>query len=195
MFKTYINIKVLFSVFAGLALVSCASDNIPRSQSEGLAASGHIQEKSGAAVRGNLRGQAKGEVIFTKAPDGKGVKMIVNAKGLKDKGFHAVHIHQMPVCEGDFKTAGGHFNPEHNQHGHPEERSQHVGDLGNFKADKNGVIVEEKLFTHLSLDPNDERYVGDRSLVIHAKADDYSTQPTGGAGSRLGCAVLQRTAE
>tara|TARA_B100001971_G_C18266602_1_gene593427 strand:- start:408 stop:983 length:576 start_codon:yes stop_codon:yes gene_type:complete len=147
------------------------------------------------AVRGMLRGQADGEVIFTKAPSGKGVQMIVNLTGLKKPGFHAMHIHEKPVCDGSFTSAGGHFNPTDTKHGHPEQGKHHIGDLGNFKATTTGSIVETRVYKHLSMNPEAKNYVGNRALIVHSKADDYATQPTGGAGSRIGCAILQNTAE
>lgn len=147
------------------------------------------------AVRGMLRGQADGEVIFTKAPSGKGVQMIVNLTGLKKPGFHAMHIHEKPVCDGSFTSAGGHFNPMDSKHGHPEQGKHHIGDLGNFKATTTGSIVETRVYKHLSMNPEAKNYVGNRALIVHSKADDYATQPTGGAGSRIGCAILQNTAE
>lgn len=153
------------------------------------------EEIAQTAVRGQLQGKVKGEVIFTKAPEGPGVKMLVNAQGPKGAGLHAVHIHQNPVCEGNFTSAGPHFNPSNTLHGHPDEREHHVGDLGNIKRDDSGAIVMERTFADLSLDPKSSKYVGNRSVIIHEKADDYSSQPTGGSGARMGCAILQNTAE
>ena len=115
--------------------------------------------------------------------------------GLKSPGFHAIHIHEKARCEGDFKSAGGHFNPDNKPHGHPIERKHHVGDLGNFRSNADGAIVETRVYKHLSMNPNSQNFVGNRALIVHSKADDYSTQPTGGAGSRIGCAILQNTAE
>lgn len=174
------------SILPLLALVSCSTTPAQKAKEEIVAKS---------AVRGQLQGQARGEVIFTQAPEGSGVKMMVDAAGLKKQGIHAMHIHEKPVCLGDFTSAGGHYDPHKDLHGHPEEREHHVGDLGNFRADPSGAIIASKTFDGLSMDPTDPNYVGNKALIIHAKADDYSTQPTGGAGARIGCAVLQNTAE
>lgn len=153
------------------------------------------EEISTTAVRGRLQGDPQGEVIFTKDPQGPGVKMLVDITGVSKQGLHAVHIHEKAQCRGNFKSAGGHFNPNGALHGHPDERDHHTGDLGNFRADASGAIVGAKTFDHLSLDPSDINYVGNKALIVHAKADDYSTQPTGAAGGRIGCALLKNTAK
>ncbi len=144
------------------------------------------------AYRGEIQGQVKGDVVFTKNTEGKGVKMILNATNV-GPGFHGVHIHETPVCEGDFTSAGGHFNPMAKPHGSPNQSKHHVGDLGNLKADDQGNMIVEKVYEDLSLDQEDDGYIGDRALVIHAKADDYQSQPSGASGKRIGCAVLSNS--
>lgn len=185
MMKRILN-KAVSAGFMAICLLGASSCSSTQKASE--------EELTKTALRGELQGETSGEVIFTKAPEGPGVKMLVNAK-VKDGGFHGIHVHQYPVCEGDFTSAGGHFNPERTQHGHPDEREHHIGDLGNLKADANGEIVVERTFTNLSLDPASEKYIGNKTIIIHAKADDYATQPTGASGDRIGCAILQNTAE
>lgn len=177
--------KTTFCLLALSFLFAAGCDNNDQTQNEANLES---------AIKGKLSG-VEGEVVFTKAPDGKGVQIMINAKGLERPGLHAVHIHEKPVCEGDFASAGGHYNPTNKPHGSPEEKKHHVGDLGNFKASAEGVIVEKKVFEHLSLDPSSPNYVGDRALVIHEKVDDYASQPSGAAGARIGCAVLQNAGE
>lgn len=177
MIKRCIGIGLGFSL---LSVVSCSS--MPK-------------EAKTAAVRGSLQGKTTGDVIFTQASDGKGVKMLANVSGLNKSGFHAAHIHENPTCEGDFKSAGGHFNPTDDIHGNYDRKEHHVGDLGNIKVNKDGTATVERVYKDLSLDPDKENYVGNRSFIIHSGADDYATQPTGGAGGRIGCAILQRTAE
>ncbi|MCO4753954.1 MAG: superoxide dismutase family protein [Bacteriovoracaceae bacterium] len=179
--------KMFLTLTCSLILsVSCAA------QQQNEQAKIKIEE---SAVRGQIRGVPDGEVIFTQAPKGSGVQMIVNVSGIKKPGFHAIHIHEKPICDGNFTSAGGHYNPDDKPHGHPEESKHHIGDLGNFRSSATGSIVESRVYKHLSMNPNSQNYVGNRALIIHSKADDYSTQPTGGAGSRIGCAILQNTAE
>ena len=128
-------------------------------------------------------------MVFTKNTEGKGVKMIFNATNV-GPGFHGVHIHETPVCEGTSLPAGA-FTPMAKSHGSPEQPTHHVGDLGNLRADINNMIVE-KVYEDLSLDQEEENYIGDRALVIHSKADDYQTQPSGASG-KFGCAVLNKS--
>jgi superoxide dismutase, Cu-Zn family len=110
-------------------------------------------------------------------------------------GEHAVHIHAIPKCDApDFKTAGGHFNPESKQHGLQNPMGHHAGDL------PQNVIIGEGHIGHasfkvdyLSLLPNapDSIYAdGGTSIVVHEKADDMKTDPTGNAGNRIACGVI-----
>ncbi len=108
-------------------------------------------------------------------------------------GWHAMHIHEVGKCEPpDFKTAGGHFNPTHKMHGYMNPSGAHAGDLPNVYADASGKVDVEVLAPDVSLEPGANSLLdGDGSaLVLHEKADDYSTNPAGNAGKRIGCAVI-----
>jgi Cu-Zn family superoxide dismutase len=129
-----------------------------------------------------------GEVTLTQESDG--VKVAFMVRNLPKDATLASHIHENNVCTPpDFKSAGSHYNPKHVKHGAPDAKIHHLGDLGNFQTDKNGVLKAEKVFKFLSLDPNSENFIGGRALIIHEKKDQF-TQPVGNAGGRLGCAVL-----
>lgn len=138
--------------------------------------------------------QIQGEIIFTRVQNQRDekaeVEMILNVSGLAHPGFYAIHIHEFPLCEGDFSSAGDHFNPNEGVHGHPNDPNSHLGDLGNFRADSSSSIVAVKAFPRLSLDPQDSAFIGNRSVIIHAGVDDYTTQPAGDAGERIACAVI-----
>jgi len=110
-------------------------------------------------------------------------------------GEHAVHIHAKPLCDPpDFKSAGGHFNPEGKQHGTLNPMGHHAGDLP-----QNVVIGEGHLgqatfkVDYLSLDPASPNSIlanGGTSIMVHEKADDMKTDPTGNAGNRIACGVI-----
>ena len=110
-------------------------------------------------------------------------------------GEHAVHIHAKPLCDApDFKTAGGHFNPEMKQHGTLNPMGHHAGDLPqNVTVGGDGTVHVSFKVDYLSLGSggaNDILANGGTSIMVHEKADDMKTDPTGNAGNRIACGVI-----
>jgi Cu-Zn family superoxide dismutase len=132
----------------------------------------------------------KGMVTFT--PEGNGVRVMVHLEGVDQAGAHGFHVHETGECthgEGDkhFTSAGGHFNPTGAEHACPPTEPRHAGDLGNVEVtDGNGHV--EISTTLLSL--SGANSVVGKAIILHAKADDCKTQPTGDAGDRLACGVV-----
>ncbi len=117
-----------------------------------------------------------------------GVMVTADVTGLPP-GPHGFHIHQYGDCTSpDGKSAGGHFNPMGEKHGAPDSLHRHVGDLGNLIADENGEAHYKRLDTVLKL-AGPASIIG-RAVIIHEKADDFTSQPTGNAGARLACGVI-----
>jgi len=110
-------------------------------------------------------------------------------------GEHAIHFHQNSKCEApDFKSAGPHFNPESKKHGFENAEGHHAGDMHNFTVDAKGkadVKLDDKDVTlgdgSHSLFSN-----GGTAIIIHAKADDYKTDPSGNSGYRIACGVVTK---
>lgn len=137
-------------------------------------------------------GKDAGTAAFTSKGDKVTIK--VNLKNLP-MGEHAVHIHQKPLCEGpDFKTAGGHFNPTTKQHGTMNPMGHHSGDLPkNLMVGGDGSGSATFTVDYLSLDPAAPNSIfanGGTSIMVHEKADDMKTDPTGNAGNRIACGVI-----
>lgn len=130
---------------------------------------------------------AEGIVTFTEVEGG--VKIVAEVHHLTP-GAHGFHIHEFGDCSApDGSSAGGHFNPGHKKHGGPDAQERHAGDLGNLIADASGVAHYERIDTMIQLEGPD-RIVG-RSLIVHAQPDDFETQPTGNAGGRIACGVIE----
>jgi superoxide dismutase, Cu-Zn family len=106
-------------------------------------------------------------------------------------GDHAVHIHQNPVCDAPFTTAGGHFNPDGKQHGLKNPMGHHNGDLGdNMTVGADGTATFTYRVNYLTLAPGAPTSVLGHSIMVHEKGDDMMTDPTGNAGSRIACGVI-----
>jgi Cu-Zn family superoxide dismutase len=110
-------------------------------------------------------------------------------------GEHAIHFHQNPKCDApDFKSAGPHFNPEAKKHGFDNPEGHHAGDMKNFTVDAQGKAdtkVEDKDVT-LDAGAHSLFSNGGTAIVIHAKADDYKTDPAGASGDRIACGVVTK---
>ncbi len=132
-----------------------------------------------------------GTADFT-AQDGK-VKLLVTLSipALKNKSV-AVHIHEMADCGDMGKGAHGHWNPTNQQHGKWGSASFHAGDIGNVSLDSagNGTLqIETDLWT---IGGDAKTNVLNHSIIVHSGIDDFTTQPTGNAGSRVGCGVITK---
>jgi Cu-Zn family superoxide dismutase len=139
----------------------------------------------------------KGQPVGTaKISDNKGggVEIKLDVKNLAP-GEHALHFHGTAKCEGPaFTTAGGHFNPTMKQHGKDNPMGPHAGDMPNFTVGPKGTakITITNQAVALGDGSNSLFTNGGTAIMIHAKADDYKTDPAGNAGDRIACGVITR---
>jgi Cu/Zn superoxide dismutase len=105
---------------------------------------------------------------------------------------HGFHIHANGDCSAaDGSSAGGHFNPAQVEHGSVDAAVHHGGDMSNIVADAQGVAtIDAALSSNVNLGSGDAFDISGRGVIVHADPDDYTSQPTGNAGSRLACGVI-----
>lgn len=103
-------------------------------------------------------------------------------------GEHGVHIHETGDCSAaDYKSAGGHLAGG-KEHGVMVEGGPHAGDMPNVTVGDDGVLKVTVFKTDLT--PELLMDADGAGFIVHAGADDYTSQPAGDAGSRIACAVL-----
>lgn len=139
----------------------------------------------------DAQGKVVGQAIIW--DDGPGVKLDLKLHDLTP-GEHGVHFHQVPKCEApDFKSAGGHFNPEAKKHGFDSPDGHHAGDMKNFTVDSSGKADAHLEDADVTLkDGPHSLLTNGAAIVVHAKADDYKTDPSGNSGDRVACGVITK---
>ena len=160
---------------AALLLAACATP------ADGPSAVAQLEPTRGNAAAGSISFETQGSVV----------RVSGRVTGLKPGQEHGFHIHEKGDCSsGDGMSAGGHFNPLGKPHGAPGAE-RHAGDLPSLKADASGVATIDLRIDGITIGSGATDIVG-RGLIVHVQPDDYKTQPTGNAGARLACAVIQR---
>jgi superoxide dismutase, Cu-Zn family len=144
-------------------------------------ASAQLAPTQGHTAAGTLTIQAEGDAL----------RISGALQGLTPNAEFGFHIHEKGDCSApDASSAGGHFNPGNSPHGNPQSATHHAGDMLNAKSDAQGMAQVDAVASGVSLaagQPNDAR---GKAIVLHEKADDYATQPSGNSGARIACGVI-----
>lgn len=166
--------KSLLVLFALALIVGCASST-PQPMAMVV-----LNPISGSTAHGTVHFQDRG--------DGT-VEAQINLVGLTP-GVHGFHIHDKGDCGDNGNAAGGHFNPMNTAHGAPDADPHHAGDFGNVTADAQGNVVETRILHGVTAGTGATSIVG-HALIVHANPDDLTTQPSGNAGPRVACGVIE----
>jgi Cu-Zn family superoxide dismutase len=186
---------VLFGTLVFLA--ACTPREHPQTGTEGTEAGATAakaeapaEKQATATLEAKSGSNLIGEASFVEEANGK-IDFEVHVEHVKP-GIHAVHIHENGDCSAeDASSAGGHWNPTGEEHGKWGVHPFHLGDIGNIDVGPDGtgsLSLETDLW---NLNDHDEHSVLGHSVVVHAGADDFETQPSGNAGSRIGCGVIE----
>lgn len=139
-------------------------------------------------------GNAIGSIHAMQGPHGIVLRVELQA-GALTPGWHGIHVHAVGDCSdhAEFMHSGGHVNPGSTEHGFLNPAGPHPSDLPNIYAHSDGSSQAEILVHGVFLSGGDVDLLDDdgSAIVIHANPDDHLTQPIGGAGARVACAVLK----
>lgn len=175
--RTAIALALLLGVC--LVLAGCGSDDEV------------VQQEAIAEIRATTASGSNvaGEAVFTQ--DGDDIMLIVDIRNASP-GLHAVHIHAMGDCSAaDGTSAGGHWNPTGEDHGRWGGDSFHLGDLGNIPVGSDGTGYLERTTDLWDMGTGSDRDIVGKAIIVHAGEDDFASQPSGAAGSRIGCGVIE----
>jgi len=180
----------LFILAIAAFIIGCSSnETVASDDSETLTSGDPVPLKAIATIMAKSNSNVKGSVTFSQIDDK--VSMVANLSGLTP-GNHAIHIHAVGDCSADDgSSAGGHWNPTNVNHGKWGTSPFHIGDIGNIVADVNGngTIRRETDVWCIDCDDETKNILG-KSIIIHKGIDDFSSQPSGAAGARIGCGEI-----
>ena len=144
-------------------------------------------KEASAEMAPTAKSKVKGTISFKEVEGG--VEANAALEGLTP-GDHAWHVHEKGDCSApDASSAGGHFNPSGHKHGAPDAAEHHEGDFGNLTAGKDGKATKTFVMKGITLAEGANSIAG-KGFIVHEKADDFKTQPTGNAGGRVACGVI-----
>lgn len=125
-------------------------------------------------------------------PVSGGVRITGEVGGLQPNTPHGFHVHETGDCsKADATSAGGHFNPTGNPHGRAGAGPHHAGDMDNIMSNGEGVAKIDVVDTGVTLGGGAANDIANRAVIVHGKADDYTSQPSGDAGPRVACGVIK----
>jgi len=195
--------RAILIVLAPIVLIACGKSEKAASAVAQPAAL-PLAPASWTGVAGRFldtKGKQSGDAVVIDAREG--VLLRLRIEGLTP-GWHGAHIHMTGTCDdasAGFKASGAHFDPESHEHGLENPAGSERGDLPNIFAGADGRATVEFYRANLNLRPSEEGAATNGpfplldddgfAIIVHANADDHTTQPIGGAGDRVLCAAFK----
>jgi superoxide dismutase, Cu-Zn family len=182
------------SFFATVLIMSCnnsTNSTTGENKEDSTAASGpKVADAILSATKTDTA--LNGTAHFTQEGDGQvKLELSVNVPLLAGRSV-AVHIHEHGDCGDAGKNTHGHWNPTGKQHGKWGSAEFHLGDIGNVSLDSTGkgaMTLETDLW---SIGGDANKDILNKAIIVHSGVDDFTTQPTGNAGSRIGCGLIEK---
>ncbi len=180
-----------------ITLVACGDAGRRDAASAGDTAAAGQDTASTSSAGGNATAamrDAAGKDLGTLTLTDSGQSIAVSGRlaGLP-RGVHAIHVHTVGQCDAPrFEGAGDHWNPTNKQHGKDSPGGPHLGDLPNLTVGQNGSASVQATTPGGTLrGANAALDTDGAAVVVHAKRDDYKTQPSGDSGDRIACGIVQ----
>ena len=184
--KNYVmnHINAVFLLFATFSIVLTGCEYIDKTGMQTGTA-----KQAVAIINPSSDSGVTGKATFTQV--GQAVMVNIEIKNVSP-GPHAVHIHEKGDCSApDGTSAGGHWNPTNVAHGKWGVGEFHLGDIGNIAVGEDGTGSIELTTELWELGTGSDIDVVGKSIIVHADADDFVSQPSGNAGARIGCGVIE----
>lgn len=173
--------------------IACTNSNQTSESSDSSELAGDTSMTKGAyadisSTKADTSGSGRAE--FSKKDDGTvEMSLTVNFPKMANKSV-AVHLHEHGDCGDSGKGAHGHWNPTNEAHGKWGSDAHHSGDIGNVDLNADGAGAITISSNRWTIGGDDKTNILNRAVIVHSGVDDFTTQPTGNAGSRIGCGVI-----
>lgn len=196
-FLSFKNFTPLFFLLATISLVACNNESDSAdadTDSIDMTAADTTNMLSAEAVLSGTKTDTTltGQVRFQTEDNGQVKMMLDLTVAQKTNSTVAVHIHEHGDCGDMGNNAHGHWNPTNENHGKWGERNFHSGDIGNVELDASGKGTLELTTDRWTIGGDSTKNILNRAIIVHSGVDDYKTQPTGNAGSRIGCGIINQ---
>lgn len=172
------------------ALAADVAGSLPPAESTPTEPAKPAGAVANVALKPTQGNQTHGELRMAMV-DGE-VQVSGRIEGLPGDSEHGFHVHETGDCSApDGTSAGGHFNPEHVAHGRAGHGEAHAGDSDNIRADGDGVAMIDAVIPGATLGDGGPNDIMGLAVIVHADPDDYVSQPTGNAGDRVACGLIE----
>jgi Cu-Zn family superoxide dismutase len=178
-------------LLVGLASIAGCSPKADSANSGAGATSAVTAQPNSGDIKADMKdstGKDLGTLVLSDLPEG--IMIMGSLTGLPP-GEHAIHLHATGSCT-PFAAAQGHWNPTNKEHGKDNPKGPHMGDTPNITVGADGTVSVMVTSPGGTLKGANGLLDADgAAVVIHAKADDYKSQPAGAAGDRIACGVVK----